>query len=165
MKKIIAICLLLSLTAACETQQKINYNSPYKDSVQAGKSFSIDVAGNSTIPDANENNLISIKKEVVSALVGSQVFTSVSQNPDYKVEIKLTDVKNVSGFARVALGVIAGRNIVQGNVIVKDGKGKTISSFQAEGESASHPFSGNSSFDDAARAFADQVAKGLMKKL
>jgi uncharacterized lipoprotein YajG len=160
MKKFLILASLLTLVA-CETQQKINYNRPNSGSITQGSTFNINVTGNPTA-DANQANIMQIRKEIISSLIGNQVFSGIATNPNYNVEVKLTNVETVSGVARVALGVFAGRNRIEANISVKDSAGNVLKSFNVTGESASHPFSGNSSFDDAVRAFADQVAKGIM---
>ncbi len=100
-------------------------------------------------------------------LLGAGLFKIIAdpsdQQADYKISITITSIKEVSGAGRVLLGVLAGTNKIEGNVVVTDQKtSQTVRHFSFFGESASHPLSGKSDIRDAIDEAAKSILKGLI---
>ncbi|WP_299380905.1 DUF4410 domain-containing protein [uncultured Kiloniella sp.] len=107
-----------------------------------------------------------LQDRLFGKLVSRKVFTSVNQNDataKYDLEITISGAKKVSGAARVLFGVFAGSNNVTADVTLTDkNTGEVITTFKAEGKSASHPFSSESGAEDAIREVSEQIVTGLL---
>lgn len=85
-----------------------------------------------------------------------------SDPADLVIELNITDYRRVSTAERFFIGTMAGPNRLTVVVSVTDGKsGAVLRQFQATGESAAHPLSGEAGYSDALREISKQVMLAL----
>ena len=123
--------------------------------------WSIDVSG--TEPSRADE----IRNSVLEALIGGSFAQHVvlpGSDVDRVLEIRVTRVRHVSPGERWLLGTLAGRNVVDATITLRDphdAAAAPLKSFTIDAESAAHPLSGVSDFQDALKKFADKTMDGL----
>ena len=155
---------VLGIVTGCSTTGSVTMH----ESSIAGKTIQGAVVALAVTPPNPDGNdvAIQLRGQVAAQLLGAGLFKSITgqgdQNADYKLDIKLTTIDEVSGVSRVLWGAMAGTNKIAGGVTVIDVKtGQTVRSFSFVGESAAHPFSGKSDIKDAINKAAEEIIKGL----
>jgi Domain of unknown function (DUF4410) len=119
-------------------------------------------------PDEDLRELIlTLRGQLFGRLVSDGVFKQVVHEGDpakYYVRIQVNDADQVSTVARIAFGVFAGANKLNVRVeVFEESTEKSIMTFTASGESASHPFSTESEMEDAIREVVNKIILSLMK--
>lgn len=114
----------------------------------------------------NDNVVTLFREQLASRLVSSGLCSDIAkpndENADYCVNVKLTLIDEASTAARALIGVFAGSHEIAGDVSVIDLKTKeTIRSFSFTGESAAHPYSGESNLQFTVMEAVDAVIAGL----
>ena len=105
-----------------------------------------------------------LRTALVGHLVGAGLAASVAppgQPGELSLDVQVTRMRTVSPTARVILGTLAGRNAVVGMETLHDRTGAVLRSFEAKGDSASHPLSGETTLVDAYRQFATETVTAL----
>jgi len=103
---------------------------------------------------------LAVAQQVLGAGLAERMAVA-GQPADRALDIQVTQVRAVSGAARVMLGAMAGRNVVAATNTVRAPDGTTLRSFKVESASAAHPLSGETSMTDAVRQFAADTTSGL----
>ena len=170
MKKNLLVSLLVVVAlGACSSSGQVQVTKAKTETIRPGASVALAVNAAEGIGDADEvqQGLKDVRTNLYASLPASGVFSQVvaeGQQADYAMDVDVTNVRQVSGAARVIGGVLSGSNIVSGDVVLTDASnGLEVTSFSATGESASHPFSGESSFDSAVKEFSNQVTETLQQ--
>ena len=118
---------------------------------------------NAVAPDSGEV-LADVRAAVLGQLEATGHYSRVSVGPepsDLVITVDIIKYAKVTTGERILVGALAGRNRVGTNVkIVQSATSVTIKSFEANGESASHPLSSESGFSDAVREVAKQISAG-----
>lgn len=157
-----AACLLFAV-GGCASSGTINIDQPKSRSIETRKVVSLDVIAGPEAEDQKAADMLSV--DLYGRLVASGLFRQVVQpaeSGDYRLEVRLAGVEEVSQAARIGLGVLAGSNSVAASVWLYDSRtGELITAFDVTGESASHPMSSESGFDDAVREAAVKIVDGL----
>ena len=160
----LGLIFVLGIAAGCSTTGSLKMHESMEGKPIKGAVVALIISS----PNANVNDNVVIKlwEQLTAHLLGRGLFKNVTgeadQQADYKITIKLTEINEVSGVARVVWGGLAGTNKIAGDVSVIDVKtGKTVRSFSFTGESASHPFSGKSDIRDAIDRATEEIIKGL----
>jgi hypothetical protein len=106
-----------------------------------------------------------VRERLFGKLLSEGIFKSVLRAPepaDYIMDIMVTNARVVSGAARVMVGIMAGHNDAELDVKLTEREGnKLVIAFTVDGTSASHPFSSESSLDDAVREAVNNIIRGL----
>lgn len=105
-----------------------------------------------------------LRTALVGHLVGAGLASSIvpaGQPAELTLDVQVTRVRTVSSVERIIAGSFAGRNVVVATQNLRDRAGTVLRSFEAEGESAAHPISGETTLLDADREFAAQTVTAL----
>ncbi|MFD2206410.1 DUF4410 domain-containing protein [Kiloniella antarctica] len=171
MFKKIVITLFLSLFVfGCSSSGKLTQTSALTSEIDHTATIVLSVSTNKDVSEdqakAAEDFANRLQDRLFGKLVSREVFTGVNQDrtsAKYTLDVHVSGAKKVPTAARIFFGVLAGSNNVTAEVILKEIKtGETITSFQAEGKSAAHPFSSESGADDAIREVSEQIVTGLL---
>ncbi|MEH6630740.1 MAG: DUF4410 domain-containing protein [Halopseudomonas aestusnigri] len=165
MLKKIGLTLFLSLfITACSSSGKLTQTVKPTSMIDHTATVSLTVSTDQE--EAAKDFANRLQDRLFGKLVSRDIFSGVNQNNSeakYDLEVRISGATKVPTAARIFFGVLAGSNNVTADVILKDKKtGETITTFQAEGKSASHPFSSESGADDAIREVSDQIVTGLL---
>lgn len=168
-QKVVTLLLVigLMLVVGCSTSGSIRMHDSVGDKTIKGSTVSLIVFPNVSESNGNENDIaIKLRGQIAAQLLGAGLFKNIAgdgdQGIDHKITVKITEIREVSGVARVMWGAMAGNNKVAGEVTVINIKtGDDIRSFSYIGESAAHPFSGKSDIRDAIDRAAEEIVKGL----
>lgn len=159
----LGLIFVLGMAAGCSTTGSLKMHESMEGKPIKGAVVALIVSP----PNPNGNDVaIKLRGQLSAHLLGAGLFKNITgegdQQADYKISIKLTNIDEVSGVARVAWGALAGSNKIAGDVTVIDVKtGQTVRSFSFIGESAAHPFSGKSDIRDAIDRASEEIIKGL----
>ena len=130
------------------------------------------VAGLTVVPgegvqlDEDESKVIlKLRGQLFGRFVSDGIFKQVVQEGDpakYHVRVKVNAVNLVSSTARIMWGVFAGANKLDVRIeLFQESSNNLIMAFTAYGESASHPFSGESQMDDAINEVVEKIILAL----
>ena len=157
------VSVMLAILSGCATEGHFTTNAGSNGKAVTGKVAALVVEA----PNSDAASVaLQLKGQVAAQLLGAGMFSSIADpntgGADCTITVKLTKVDEVSGVSRVMLGVLAGRNTIEGLVTVTDAKtNQTLRSFTFTGESASHPISGKSDIKDAEEKAAEEIIAGL----
>ena len=158
MKRIV-FCVLCTVLVGCSASSRVSGRERLQvlPAVPAQYAVIVNYRGG----DADSDRFINdMKANLIARLMGNGLVKGIGTESscEKKIEINLDKVEYVTGFQRVMWGVIAGRNRLNGQVNIIDCKtGQPILKFRAEGESASHPFSGEAGSDAAVSSFTQCI--------
>ena len=105
-----------------------------------------------------------LRTALAGHLVGAGLAASVAppgQPGDLSLDVQVTRMRTVSPTARAIIGTFAGRNAVVSRETLHDRTGAVLRSFEAEGDPAAHPLSGETTLVDAYRQFASKTVTAL----
>ncbi|HET7086491.1 MAG TPA: DUF4410 domain-containing protein [Rhizomicrobium sp.] len=109
--------------------------------------------------------LADARAAILGQLEATGRYSKVSVGPepsDLVITVDIVNYAKVSTAERVLVGALAGRNRVGTSVkVVQSSTNVTVKSFEANGESAAHPFSSESGLSDAVREVAKQIGAGV----
>jgi len=160
----IAFSLLIT---ACSSSGTMVIKQPMTQKILPDKSVSLSVG--IITGKEQESDFMEVQSRVRERLFGKLlsegIFKSVvreSEPSDYIMDIMVTDARVVSGAARVMVGVMAGHNDAGLDVKLTEREGnRLVTAFSVDGTSASHPFSSETSLDDAIREAVNNIVRGL----
>ena len=154
---------VLLILAACSSSGKLELLQLKSASIPPGKTVSLIVKS-----DQDEDSLRMVQRlrgELFGRLVSEAIFKQVlhpREKGDYAMEVQVLKAEVVSQGARIFFGVFAGANKLRCSVkLVEQATGRVVTSFNAEGESASHPFSTESGLEDAVREVVTNMIAAL----
>lgn len=158
------VVFFLIAMSGCSTTSGLKMHDSVEGHQIEGSNVSLRIATQDTSDD--DDIARQLRGALASKLLGAGLFEKISsqdnESSEYTISIALTEVKNVSGAARVMLGVLSGNNKVGGDVnVINNITGQTVRSFSFIGESASHPMSGKSDMKDAIDEAANVIVNGL----
>jgi hypothetical protein len=163
LSKPFALCCLLLLTAACSSSGTLAMKTPKAAAIPAGRSVALDVT--SAADEDSRDAAHRMRVELFGRLVAEGVFREVvaaGEPADYRMQVALGAVDEVSQGARIFFGVMAGSNELTAAVTLKDAAtDAVVTAFDVSGESASHPLSSESGMDDAIREAASNIIRAL----
>jgi len=162
--KILSVVLFTVLLVACSSSGSMQLTQAKTAPIPSGKIVALKV-GLAPIPDSSYSGATEVtrrlKAQLFGRLVSEGAFRQVVQfdePADYRMEVLLSDTREVSPGARILLGVMAGANSLNASVTLYDqATSSVVTAFDVEGKSASHPFSTESGLDDAIREAIDKI--------
>ncbi|MGH6929913.1 MAG: DUF4410 domain-containing protein [Dongiaceae bacterium] len=161
--KSIVVCCLLLLTAACSSSGGLAMKSPKAAAIPPGRSVALNVT--SAADEDSRDAAHRMRVELFGRLVAEGVFRQVvaaGEAADYRMDVALGGVEEVSQGARIFFGVMAGSNELTAAVTLQDATtNAVVTSFDVSGESASHPLSSENGMDDAIREAASNIVRAL----
>ena len=152
------LALLFLSLGACSTEGSMTPVTGAGQAIAAAPVWSIDVTG------ADASRAEEIRDGVLERLIGSSLAQHVvpaGEKADRVLVIEVTRVRHVSSGERLMLGVMAGRNVIVATETVRNAGGPPLKVFTVDAESAAHPLSGESEFEDALHTFAEKTMDGL----
>jgi hypothetical protein len=162
LSKSFALCCLL-LTAACSSSGTLEMKTPKAAAIPPGHSVALDVTA--AADEDSRNAAHRMRVELFGRLVAEGVFRQVvaaGEPADYRMQVALGEVEEVSQGARIFLGVMAGSNELTAAVTLKDAAtDAVVTAFDVSGESAAHPLSSENGMDDAVREAASNIIRAL----
>lgn len=168
MKNFILATIIALFLAGCSSSGTMTIKTPLNEKIPPGKTAALSV-GVDSADKANEDDykevLSRIRERLYGKLISEGIFKALVLAPepaDYLLDVKVKGARKVSGVSRVMWGVMAGPNVAELSIRLKNTKTEQIiSDFDVEGASATHPFSSESGLDDAIREAVNNIAKGL----
>ena len=161
--KWITVCCLLLFTAACSSSGELKMKTAKSASIPPGRSVALDVT--SAGDEDSRNAAHRMRIELFGRLVAEGVFRQVvaaAEPADYRMEVALGGVDEVSQGARIFFGVMAGANELTAAVSLRDtATDAVVTAFDVAGESAAHPLSSESGMDAAIREAATRIIAAL----
>jgi hypothetical protein len=154
--------LVLGL-AACSSSGSVTVEQAKAAAIPSGKVVALAI----TAPADEDSRDVAqrLRSELFGRLVSEAVFKQVvpqEEPADYKMDVGLTEVDEVSQGARIFWGVMAGSNTLKGTVALTDETtGQLVTKFDIAGESASHPLSSENEMDDAIREAVTRIIATL----
>lgn len=159
----VAMGVALLVLAACSSSGSIEMTQPKTAAIPPGKIVALDVTAPADEDSADAKHLM--RNELFGRLVAEGIFKEVvpaEEAADYRMDVILSDVDEVSQGARIFLGVMAGSNELKAAVTVIDAAtGQPVTSFNVGGESASHPMSSENGLEDAVREAVTKIIGAL----
>jgi len=161
--KLIAVCCLLLFAAACSSSGELKMKTPKATAIPPGHSVALDVT--SAADEDSRDAAHRMRVELFGRLVAEGVFrqvVAVGEPADYRMEVALGGVEEVSQGARIFFGVMAGSNELKAAVTLHEAATDAlITAFDVSGESAAHPLSSESGMEDAIREAATKIITAL----
>ncbi len=160
----LALSLLL---AACNAGGDLSVARPKIGPVRPSSvvALNVDALTEAGAPADRAAGIEQVRRELYLVLPSSGLFKQVvqtSEPSDYRMDVHLRQVRQVSGSARFWLGFMAGRSELVGDVVVLDHRnGIELTAFRASGQSAAQPISPDDGFEDAVRLFGEKVVEAL----
>lgn len=167
LKRLAVPALAVLALAACSSSGQLSVAKPKSEPIRPNSTVALSINANegSGSPEHVDQGIQQMRSDLYANLPATGIFSQVvpeGQPADYDMQIGVSNVRLVSGAARFWGGTFAGANAVTGDVsLVDQSNGLEVTSFTATGESASHPASSASGFDDAVREFTGQVTEAL----
>lgn len=165
------LALAVSVLPACSSSGQMKMLQPLNDSQRIDHTATtvLDVVpGEGLEPDEDLREIIlNIRGQLFGRLVSDGVFKQVVHEGEaakYFVRVIVNVADQVSMGARIAFGVLAGANELDVRIeVFEKSSENSIMTFTASGESASHPFSGESEMEDSIREVVNKIILTLMK--
>jgi len=156
---LLSICLFFIYSCASTSSIQPTGNTFSKGILDNYKTIKFEV---STVLSDRQDEVKELQQKIIEKIKEKGLESKLSENPDLKVLIKITDVKGVSTAGRLMFGALAGRATVQAQVeLIDTNKGK-IGELQAEGKSSGGTiFAGTTS--QALEKLADQIVEYIAK--
>ena len=161
--KLITVCGLLLLAAACSSSGTLKMKTAKSAAIPPGHSVALDVT--SAADEDSRDAAHRMRVELFGRRVAEGVFrqvVAVGEPADYRMEVALGGVEEVSQGARIFFGVMAGSNDLKAAVSLREAAADAlITAFDVSGESAAHPLSSESGMEDAIREAATKIVTAL----
>ncbi len=162
LRRLLAFGLIVALMG-CSSSGTIEMKQAKTTTIPPGKVVALNVTA--PVDDDSTEALHRMRGELFGRLVSEGVFKQVvpvDESADYRMEVNLSNVEEVSQGARIFFGVLAGANELRAAVKVTDSAtNQVVTQFAVAGESASHPLSTESGLDDAIREAASKIIGAL----
>lgn len=165
------LLLILGILSACSSSGEMKVLQPLNETDRIDHTATTVlnvVPAEGLQPDEDLRELIlTLRGQLFGRLVSDGVFKQVVHEGDpakYYVRVQVDAADQVSTAARIAFGVFAGSNDLNVRVeVFEKSTDKSIMTFTASGESASHPFSTESEMEDAIREVVNKIILSLSK--
>ncbi len=155
--------MLIMYLSACSSSAKLQIKQPLSANIDSEKSAYINVT--STV-GKKEELTIRLQDALFSKFISRSIFKKVTPNAqepvDYIVKVIISEAREVSGAARVWLGVLAGANRIVADVtVIEKSRDKIVTTFTVTAESAMMPISTQDGLSDAVREASDKIIDGI----
>lgn len=154
---------MMLMLAACSSSGSIEMKQAKAAAIPAGRTVALNVTAPADEDSADALHLM--RNELFGRLVAEGVFKEVvaaGEPADYRMDVVLSNVDEVSQGARIFFGVLAGSNELKAAVTVIDAAtAEPVTSFNVGGESASHPMSSENGLEDAVREAVTKIIGAL----
>ncbi len=154
---------IILVVAACSSSGKLNVSKQKSESIPPNRTVSLIVKSDTT--GGSQEMVQRLRSELFGRLVSEAVFKHVlhpQDKGDYLTEVHVLNAEKVSQGARILFGVLAGANKLRSTVKLSDtATGRVVTSFDVEGESASHPLSSENGMEDAIREVVSKMIVAL----
>jgi len=168
---LIFLALVFGVLSACSSSGQMKMLQPLKETERIDHNATTVlnvVPGEGLQPDEDLREIIlNLRGQLFGRLVSDGVFKQVVHEGDpakYYVRVQVNVADQVSMGARIMFGVLAGANELDVRVeVFEESSDNSIMTFTASGESASHPFSGESEMEDSIREVVNKIILTLMK--
>lgn len=165
-RRFILIGALLIFTSAiygCSSSGKILQHDTIGESIRTDSIVALDMK---TSADSDSQEAMEeMRARLFGLLVSQGIFAQVvapTKPADYRMEVILSGVDEVSQGARIFFGVLAGSNEITAHVKLTDLiDGRQVASMVVSGESASHPMSSENDMEDAIREVTSRIIQSL----
>jgi hypothetical protein len=146
--------------ASTGTIQSVGDNAPEKGILSNYNAIKFEVS--TSLPD-RQDEVKELQQKIIEKAKEKGLESKLSENPNLKVLIKITDVRGVSTAGRILFGGLAGRATVKAQVeLIDTVKGK-IGELEAEGKSSGGTvFAGTTS--QALERLAEQIVDYIAQK-
>jgi len=168
---LVFLAFAVSFLPACSSSGQMKMLQPLKETDRIDHTATAIlnvVPGEGLQPDEDLREIIlSLRGQLFGRLVSDGVFKQVVHEGEpakYYVRVQVNTADQVSMGARIMFGVLAGANELDVRVeVFEESSDNSIMTFTVLGESASHPFSGESEMEDAMREVVNKIILSLMK--
>ena len=160
------LAMMFLILMGCSSSSQIKVSKPLASPIPKGKSVVLSITAGSLVREKVDKVTIkryigSIRRGLFGLLPSEGLFARIVNDggpSDYTLEITLTGMRKISGITRALVGVMAGPNYLRGDVVLKENKsGNVLTQFEVTSNSASVPFSGESTPEDASREFVKEI--------
>ncbi len=151
----------LIFLASCSPVSMVKNNVIIKPTkLSAFKTITVNVS--SKIKKKDTNKLVKeLKNQIVADLNKEKLFKVLNSGGELKLNVEITEVKQVSGAARLLLGVFAGKaKIYTKCAIIDTNTNEVLRKFEAEGKS-----SGGSIFAGTTNQAVREISKSIVNYL
>ena len=161
---VLALCVL-GLVSACASNT-LTVLQPKTQAIPPGTTVAlrVDVDVPEPLP-VHQEVATRLRERLFVRLISDGIFRAVVLAPepaDYRMEVKIRGARQVSAGARIMLGSMIGPNTAAVAVVIRhQATEHIVTAFEATATSESHPFSSESSLDDAVRRVVDRIIEGL----
>ena len=169
--KLFLLAFVVSFLPACSSSGQMKMLQPLGETQRidhTAKTVLNVVPGEGLQPDEDLREIIlNLRGQLFGRLVSDGVFKQVVHEGEpakYYIRVQVNNADQVSMGARIAFGVFAGANELDVRVeVFEESSDSSIMTFTVYGESASHPFSGESEMEDSIREVVNKIILSLMK--
>ena len=160
---IVRTILILILISACNASGTIEITREKTEEISSSKTVLLSIT---TGTDEESVDVAQrLRGALFEGLVSRGVFRQVLQpheTGDYRMDVLLGEVSEVSQDARIYLGVFAGANTLDAAVSLhEESTNRLVTAFNVSGSSASHPMSSEHGMEDAIREVVTQIILAL----
>lgn len=166
-----AALVLVIVLAACTSSGTLEMRQPFAGGLPPERTAALSVAP-FLPPDASveerreaEKAARDLRTQLYGRLVTEGVFKQVvppGEPADYFMNVEVLTARELSTATRFVAGLFAGPNSLRAQVRVRDpATNRLLAEFDVTGESAAHPLSSESGFDDAVREAAVKIVDAL----
>jgi len=159
---------IVMFLGGCSSTGRKQITQPLESPILTDSTVALSVQAKDGI-DADEEEITEaiqiLSARLSDRLVSEGIFRQVVQHgesADYRMDVQLIGVSEVSSASRILFGVMAGSNTLEVSTVVYRGNSNDpLTSFTVYGKSAAHPFSSESHMDDAFREVIDEIIPAL----
>ena len=156
----ILVCVFVS---ACSSSGTVDVTTDRSQDIPPGSSASLSVT--STAEENPTDVIQRLRGALFERLVTEEVFGRVlhpHEAGDYRMDVVLGEVNEVSRHDRVLLGVFAGANTLDAAVSLHEvSTRRLVTAFHVSGSSASHPMASGTGMADAIQEAVAQIILAL----
>lgn len=156
--------VVMIFLGGCSSTGRKQIIQPLQNPIPPDSTVALSVQAKSDI-DADEEEIAeavqNLKALLHYRLVSEGIFREVMLHEglaDYRMDIQLLGVSEVSQISRVLFGVMAGSNTLEVSVVLyRENSDAPLASFTVSGKSAAHPYSSEAGMDDTLREVVDEI--------